>query len=416
MKKKVINILLLSILILAFVIYLLFWKNDMSKKIEFYVSSLEYPLWLLDINEIERISSVILEDHEINKIEILDHKGQLLFNNESSNHKLLIKYSKTVFFEGVFLGTINLYIYPIRIINSLIVIIILYSLFYSIVSLYLKNSEKAKKLMKLNNDLIQTNEELEETLAELEKTQEVLINSEKMAALGKLMINIAHDINTPTGIIYSSATEIQNRLNNKNNIEKNEIEIIQKLVEIIIKNAQKIAKFVQSLKRTTFHEVSDTNSYFNIKDLISDVLETLSPKLKRNNLKILLDLDDKVIFSNPGAIAQILMNLIDNAINHAFKEKNNNILTISAHVNKNILKLIISDNGIGISKDLKQKIFEPFFTTDFKNGTGLGLSIVHHLVVNTLKGNIELETEENKGTTLIITIPIKKEEKENNEK
>ncbi|OOC37583.1 histidine kinase [Thermosipho melanesiensis] len=272
-------------------------------------------------------------------------------------------------------------------------------MFYIIVLLLLKNLATNKKLMDINEELFETNEELEENLKELERTQESLITSEKLAAIGKLMVSIAHDMNTPIGIIYTAATELENKLDDDN----------KELVNIIIKNAQKISQLIKSLKKTTFYEISNNKSYINIKELVEDIITTLSPKLKEKNIKAVLDIDDVEIYSNPGAISQIIMNIVSNAVVHAFDKSDNNILTILACRKSKNLEIIIKDNGKGIDEKLQRKIFEPFFSTKGV-GSGLGLSIVHHLVTKVLNGAIFLESKKDEGTTFKIIIPIEVED------
>ncbi|WP_241229942.1 sensor histidine kinase [Thermosipho globiformans] len=404
-SKKPIYFLIILFSLLSFCLYLTFWHKDITQKIEVYSSGIEYPLWLLDIDNLDLLSTVILKDKEFCHIEIFDQNGNLLL--EKGKKKIFsIRYSKAAFFEDIIIGTIYFDISLNRVISTFLYILLISLSFMIIASLYFKNAEKNEKLLELNEELSETNEELEQTIRELEQTQESLIISEKMAALGKLMLSVAHDINTPIGIIFTASTEIENIL--ESNITDKET--LKQLSKIIIKNSQKIAEIISSLKKTAIHEVSDNFSKFNIKELVEDIVDTLSFNLKKNNIKTIIDVDDKNVFSNPGAIAQILMNLINNTVDHAFKsEKAEKIISISAEVNKKHLKIIVSDNGVGIDEKIQRKIFDPFFTTDKEKGTGLGLSIVHQLVVKLLKGHIEVKSNKGKGTTFIIIIPLKEE-------
>lgn len=405
LNKKIIYFLIIVFSLISFFIYISYWQKDISQKIEVYSSGIKYPLWLLDTDGLNMLSVIILKDKEFCHIEIFDQNGNLLL--EKGKKKIFsIRYSKTAFFENIIIGSIYFNVSLTRVISTFLYIFFISLSFMVITSLYFKNVEKTKKLLELNEELSEANEELEQTIRELEQTQESLIISEKMAALGKLMLNIAHDINTPIGIIFTASTEIENILES-NRTDK---ETLKQLSKIIIKNSQKIAEIISSLKKTAIHEVSDNFSKFNIKELVEDIVDTLSLNLKKNNIKTIIDVDDKNIFSNPGVIAQILMNLISNTVDHAFKdEKSEKIISISAEVNKKHLKIIVSDNGVGIDEKIQRKIFDPFFTTDKEKGTGLGLSIVHQLVVKILKGHIEVKSDKGKGTTFIIIIPLKEE-------
>ena len=112
--------------------------------------------------------------------------------------------------------------------------------------------------------------------------------------------------------------------------------------------------------------------------------------------------------SYPGVYSQIITNLVNNSIRHAFGEEENPIINISlSRTSNNQLKLIYKDNGKGVHKDYLAKIFEPFFTTNREDGgTGLGLYIIYNIVTTTLKGNIECQSIEGNGLSIEILVPL----------
>ncbi|MDM7321490.1 MAG: HAMP domain-containing sensor histidine kinase, partial [Fervidobacterium sp.] len=298
------------------------------------------------------------------------------------------------------------------------------ALLYIVSAFLILNIKKSKKLAAMVNELNELNAELEMAFNELEETQNKIINAEKMAALGKLMVNIAHDINTPAGIIYSSLTEQQNRIDSivkkfqsdqlTEEDFKDCLDTISELNQIMLRNAKRIIELVQSLKRTAMNEMTQTWSEVNVKSLVNDVLNAMHPRLRKTKIEVITEVDDNLAaYTVPGAIAQILMNLIDNAIVHAFEYDNPGKIVIKFEKVKSrngeeYLQLTFSDNGKGMDEETKKRAFEPFYTTDKENGTGLGLSIVYNLVVDMLGGDIELESEIGKGTTLRIKIPLTK--------
>ena len=111
--------------------------------------------------------------------------------------------------------------------------------------------------------------------------------------------------------------------------------------------------------------------------------------------------------SYPGALAQVLTNLIVNAITHAYPRGQSGSLSLRVWRSKpNRIRFVFRDYGVGISEEDRAKVFDPFFTTARERGsTGLGLHIVHNLVTATLQGRIELESKPGQGTTFIIEIP-----------
>jgi len=295
---------------------------------------------------------------------------------------------------------------------------------FSIILLQLSNLKKNERLSQMVEELNEMNSELEAAFNELETAQDKIVNSEKMAALGKLMVNIAHDINTPIGIIYSSLTEAAHRLQTTYQKFKSDeltedefvncLESVSQLTEIMLRNSTRISELVQSLKRVAMSEMSESNKNVKIAPLVEDVLKSVYPKIRKTKVEIETDIpSDLTVYTNPGAIAQILMNLIDNSLTHAFDENTSGKIRIEIQKirdknDKEHLLLTFSDNGKGIDPEIQKRVFEPFFTTKPVVGSGLGLSIVYTLVVEKLGGAIDLESSPAAGTKIIIKIPEKK--------
>ncbi|MDQ7067411.1 MAG: ATP-binding protein [Sulfurimonas sp.] len=115
-----------------------------------------------------------------------------------------------------------------------------------------------------------------------------------------------------------------------------------------------------------------------------------------------------MIYSYPGAYAQLLNNLIQNAIIHAFEfKKENAIIKIVLSLDENVFMFSFEDNGAGMSEEIKETAFDPFVTTKRNaGGTGLGLNISYNIVTQKLKGTIELQTQKGKGTKFTVYIPV----------
>ncbi|PHJ13188.1 histidine kinase [Fervidobacterium sp. SC_NGM5_O18] len=409
------------------------WNNGLESFMKNMAVSLSYHAWTYDKRVIEQITAVMIEKDEIISVVVYDDK----------NNKLVVKEKKLnltttdLLFGTKRLDRIYSLIYADTYVGKVIFTYIDRStrtflvvsgtgaaLLYIVSALLILNIKKNKKLAVMVNELNELNAELEMAFNELEETQNKIINAEKMAALGKLMVNIAHDINTPAGIIYSSLTEQQNRIDSivkkfqsdqlTEEDFKDCLDTISELNQIMLRNAKRIIELVQSLKRTAMNEMTQTWSEVNVKSLVNDVLNAMHPRLRKTKIEVITEVDDNLAaYTVPGAIAQILMNLIDNAIVHAFEYDNPGKIVIKFEKVKSrngeeYLQLTFSDNGKGMDEETKKRAFEPFYTTDKENGTGLGLSIVYNLVVDMLGGDIELESEIGKGTTLRIKIPLTK--------
>ncbi len=428
-KFYILNFLSAVALIVSFLFitfsYIESWENELYSIFESFTKVLTYPSWTLNRSLIEMTLAPMIMKQDIVSITVYDDKGEVL-GEISKSENITILHSvfglRTKFkeylmdYKGFLAGKVVFeysYIKPAKILFPVSMIFIT---LYFVIFLLLKNTEKSEKLKKAISELNEVNSELEIALSELEETQQKVINSEKMAVLGKLMINIAHDVNTPIGIIYSSLTDIKDRINivveklaNEDLTEeelKECLKICGDLVDIMIRNAQRIIELVQSLKRVTVSEITQTVSTVKIKDVVNDVLNAMHPKLRKTKVSLKVDVpDDLEMKTVPGAWAQLLMNLIDNSIIHGFEYDNTGEIVIKFEKHDDKVLMLFSDNGRGMDEETKRRAFEPFYTTDSFSGSGLGLSIVYQLVTDLLKGEITLESEEGKGTTFKILVP-----------
>lgn len=427
------NIILAIILTILFVLfsqnYINSWFKELENVFNGFKESLVYPSWTLNKNLIDAVLKAMIKKKDIISIVVYDDKGEIL-GSVSKDENITIfhsifglrtkYYESRMYYKGFFVGRVYFeysYFEPVK---FLFVVSLIFITLYLAIFMLLKNLQKNKKLKELVTELNDANNELELTLSELEETQQRVINSEKMAVLGKLMVNIAHDVNTPTGIIYSSLTDMKDRLNkvvvSLNNEELTEEElrdclsVCSDLIDIMLRNAQRIRELVQSLKRVAVNEITQTYATVNMKDVVNDVLNALHPRLRKTKITVHVDVPENLnVRTVPGAWAQILMNLIDNSIIHAFEYDNPGEINIKFELHSDKLMMLFSDNGKGMNEETKRRAFEPFYTTDTNTGTGIGLSIVYQLATEVLKGEITLESEEGIGTTFKIIVPILEE-------
>ncbi len=269
-------------------------------------------------------------------------------------------------------------------------------------------------------ELLEKREQLKATLHEMELTRNQLVESEKMASLGNLVSGVAHEVNTPLGISVTLASHLQHETKTlQKQIESGQLkrssleEYCHENIEncqILLSNLDRSAELIRSFKQVAVDQSSEAPRKIKISEYIAEVLVNLKPKLKRTdiNIKINSDNDEQYIETYPGSIAQIITNLVMNALIHAFDdgEKSGEIMIKLNHQEKHLL-MDFSDNGAGMERAVAQKIFEPFFTTKRGNGgSGLGMSIVYNLVVHQLQGKINCHSEVGKGTTFNMQFPI----------
>lgn len=279
-------------------------------------------------------------------------------------------------------------------------------------------------LHQLNKDLDASKRQLEEnfrnleaTLNDLKATQAQLVESEKLASLGSLVAGVAHEINTPLGISITAASTLDEELASlKENFQRNAlkrseleafIEHAGKACNILNTNLQRASSLVRSFKQVAVDQTADELRKVNLASYLEEVLISIGPSFKRSGVSIVSDCDrDIEITTRPGAIYQVISNLIINAVTHAFDKSGDGKISIMAHRNGNEILLQFSDNGKGIPREDLGKVFMPFFTTRRgSGGSGLGLSIVYNLVTGTLNGKISVRSTVGEGTQFFIRLP-----------
>lgn len=262
------------------------------------------------------------------------------------------------------------------------------------------------------------NRNLENTIEDLINTQKQLVESEKLASLGGLVAGIAHEINTPLGISVTSATSMHEELNtlnlkfNDNTLKRTELEAFLKQANqacnILNTNLHRASDLVRSFKQVAVDQTVDDVRDINLCEYMDEVLTSIGPSFKNSLVSVEIKCDKDIrLMTHPGAIYQIISNLIINSMNHAYSEGEKGKIHIKIIQNDNNVFIDYSDDGKGIKSENLENIFVPFFTTRRgSGGSGLGLSIVYNLVTGTLKGNITVESSEGNGTEFKIVFPV----------
>jgi len=276
------------------------------------------------------------------------------------------------------------------------------------------------KLQMNQTKLEESNLLLEDSLRSLKETQNQLIESEKLAALGRLVAGVSHEINTPLGIGITAISYLEkecrdidkalssNKLTRSGMIEF--LEGLQSTTKLVLTNLKNAAGLVNKFKQIAVDQSTEQLREFNLQEYLDGIIQSLSPQLKHTNYKVTLECpEDIVILSYPSIVTQVITNLVMNSLIHGFDGLDNGTMHLSVEpVEKNMLHIHYVDDGLGIANEHIEKIFEPFFTTKRgQGGIGLGLNIVYNLITRTLDGTIEVQSEENKGVHFHIKIPIR---------
>lgn len=270
---------------------------------------------------------------------------------------------------------------------------------------------------KTEQTLLTTNKELKGSINELNKAKERLLESEKMASLGALSAEVSHEINTPIGISITSTSylvdtiaQLKEALKNKNMSKQSITKFIEgadHCTQLLTTNLNRASELITSFKHVAVDQTSDKVRLINVAKYFDDIIQSLHPKLKQTNHSVKIHCDKSIeIYSHPGAIAQIITNLIINSIMHGFENINRGEINIDLHIAQNKLHIDYRDNGHGLTKTELSKLFTPFYTTKAESGgTGLGTHIINNLVVDTLNGSIAVNSEKGQGLSYQIIIP-----------
>ncbi|MGF1533476.1 MAG: ATP-binding protein [Bernardetiaceae bacterium] len=278
---------------------------------------------------------------------------------------------------------------------------------------------------------IESRQKLTETYEKLKDAQSQLVQSEKMSSLGQLTAGIAHEINNPINFINSGADSVQLNFqdirelldkyaaltpeNAAETIEeinafKEEIEfeeIMEETTELIAglkSGAERTAEIVKGLRTFSRLDESDLKK-IRIEEGLDSTLVMLRNQYK-DRITIHKDYaDTPAIECYAGKLNQVFMNILANAI-QAIPEQGEIFLT-TQKIDPDHIRIAIRDTGTGMPESVRKRIFEPFFTTkDVGKGTGLGLSITFS-IIEKHNGKLEVESEEGKGTTFFITLPVR---------
>lgn len=302
----------------------------------------------------------------------------------------------------------------------------------------IKNAIREIKLRKeLAIQLKRTKEEHKKLYIANERlrvTQAQLVQKEKMAGIGQLAAGVAHEINNPLGFILSNFETLEeyiffihklmkkyddlnitDDLIHKFKKEHDYEFIINDIYEIIEDTGAGLNRVKEIIKSLRSFSRIDAFKEFVKYNLNEGIEETLI--IAKNEYKYVAAIEKHLgeipdVEAYAGEINQVILNILINAV-HAIKANKENIehglIEIkTTFINESDVMLSISDNGCGMDKKTISKIFDPFFTTkDVGVGTGLGLSITYDIITNKHNGTIEVESYENIGTTIKITLPLK---------
>lgn len=304
----------------------------------------------------------------------------------------------------------------------------------NLLQLFAENKTMSTLNQQVNNlqrELIKEKRNLQYTLSELKDTQQMLVQSEKMNAMGQLVAGVAHEINNPIGFVYSNLfswkgigedlvnayLDLEQLIKNQENEkllreakkirEENDLDYqIEDMADVFeesktgLDRVKKIVEDLRTFSRLDESAMKKINLTENLQSTISIAKTKFNEKAANFNFECP---DELYVECYPGQLNQAILNVLINAtqaIDYAGR------IEMSLIEFEEEVQISIKDDGCGIAENNKEKIFDPFYTTKpIGTGTGLGLSITHKIICEVHQGKIEVESEPNKGAKFIISIP-----------
>lgn len=242
---------------------------------------------------------------------------------------------------------------------------------------------------------------------------------ERHRALAEMVAGVAHEINTPLGIVNTAASLINESLTPeliaRMSVDEECASAMDDIVQagnLIQGNIARANRLVQTFKSISVHQVTDTKEEVPLWTTINDVIDLFRMNARQANIQIEMvaepPADEQMWMGYPGYLSQILLNLLTNIERYAYPDGEGGIAKIilrSDHEHQQFI-LSVQDFGRGMDPEHVSKVFDVFFTTGRdKGGTGLGMSIVHNLMTDAFGGTIHLASQPNAGTTVTLTFP-----------
>ncbi len=245
------------------------------------------------------------------------------------------------------------------------------------------------------DNLQKTQHSLQESLELVHEKQALLVEAEKLASIGTLATGVAHEINNPLNNIYLAAQILGKKID-----QESSSKIVKETIKDIFSQTLRVKRIVSELLEFAREKLPDVKE-INIVSVVKDVLKQMTVSGELSNIKLDLKSPEEIdIQGDRQLLEQVFINLFNNAIDAM---ENDGLLDIKINAINTSVQIRISDTGEGILPENIPKVYDPFFTTKEK-GTGLGMAIVYG-IIRKHKGEIEISSEPNKGTTFTITLP-----------
>ncbi|QJE72005.1 HAMP domain-containing histidine kinase [Aerophototrophica crusticola] len=276
------------------------------------------------------------------------------------------------------------------------------------------------RLAALNRDLeaqvADRTRHLSQAVEELRATQGQLVQSEKLAGLGRLVAGVAHELNTPLGITLTTTSHLTQQVDElERALQSGKVTrtafatFLQDLREastLLTVNVTRTAAVVQSFKQVAGEPEGGPHRRFDLPEFLSELLPAQEARLRNAGVRLEVEVPPGLeVRGNPGVLGQVLDELLSNILSHAFPPGRGGTVRLSAAPDGDRVALAVEDDGTGLPAEVRGRLFEPFVTTGRRDGrTGLGLHMAYNLVTGALGGVIGAEDRPGGGTRFTLRL------------
>ena len=335
--------------------------------------------------------------YEVRKKRKVEPSSQLAYLQYASSAELFFAVGRFVI-----LVVSSLTIRQIEQIPQVLILFTIIQLVMNTLSYIAIGSYWAEQIAKSNARSQLENEEIKTLLKERESLIDSLLRANKTASTGALSASIAHELNQPLGASSLNIQFLQKKL-----AEGELNPVLQKeILDTLLSDNQRAAAIIKSL-RSIFSDEALISTKINVGELIQSVLSITKPEIASKKIQIALRIEDGLVaIANPGEMRQVLLNLINNAIQSlAISSVANKQITIEGkHLNNGFIRIVIADNGSGVSEEAQRHLFE-LLSSAKQSGMGLGLWLCKHIVTRH-GGSIAYESNEGGGAKFVFDLPI----------
>lgn len=282
------------------------------------------------------------------------------------------------------------------------------------------NMELDRRVQLRTEALLNSTEQLQATLTELRHTQNQLVQSEKLAGLGAIVAAVAHELNTPIGNCVTVASALRDdtaacqRSFAGGTLRRSELgsylDTALGAQDLLMRGLNRVVDQVTSFKQVAVDQSGAQQRQFELHDIVGNVVALMNATLRKTPYRLELEIPTGIAMdSYPGAIEQIVCNLINNSVLHGFDGRDQGLMRLCARVLEcgRQVEIIYTDDGCGMSEKVLNHVFDPFFTTRLgKGGSGLGMHICYNLASGPLGGGIGADSAEGRGCRFILTLPL----------